>query len=182
MKRTQGATVERHLDGITVTLHDRYRGLLHLLFYCVIGAAIGLTLPMLFLFVFLTATPAWLSASLAILGVLAGSFQLGTTQDGGLANFLAQSISTRGGSILVSGLLSERRIPMVDVIAFDKEDCMLVTRDFRTLHLAPSQPPTVRMELAVALSEALTLSPDGVPADVPESLRRMKPAPQKLPH
>lgn len=179
MSRSRELQVERHLDGVTVTFAARSIGLVHLLMYCAVGAGILTGALILFLGIFLWQVPPIVLLVAAILGALVGGFRLGQEQDGGLANFLAQSVSARGGTILVSGLLSERRIPMVDVIAFDQGACMVITRDYRTIHLALSQPDPVRQVLAGAISEVLPGSPDGTPEDVPEAIRHMNAVPQK---
>ena len=181
MSPSRELQVERHLDGVTVTFAERSIGLVHLLVYCAVGASILGSALAVFSAVTLWPVPLGLVLAACIIGALAGGMRLSQEHDGGLANFLAQSVSARGGTILVSGLLSEQRISMVDVIAFDRDACMLVTRDYRTIHLALSQPEPVRQVLASALSEVLPGSPDGTPEDVPEAIRHMKAVPQKTP-
>ena len=83
-------------------------------------------------------------------------------------------IQTHGDNLTIHKGLRERRIPLADVLAFDEDACVIVTRQYRAIPLAPNTSPADRVRVLRALREAFRDRTSGDPDAIPDALRALR--------
>jgi hypothetical protein len=172
----EGVKVEQRLDGLSFQVRGASPEVLADLLFLVRGALVPLNL-MTWLWVWLAidSLQVMLPASMAVLLVLATWHWTNTAVlQQVVGRRLAQRFTIQGQSMTIHGLFRERHVPLADIVAFDAAQCVLVTRSYRIIELAPLHGAEVRRQLAAHISEALSAARGGSPADIPKGLGMLR--------
>jgi membrane protein YdbS with pleckstrin-like domain len=170
--------VEHHLDGVTIRLHPGTRPAVRMLLGALLGLAVVVGLGLLADATFTMSWPAniastWVLAFLLVAVLLAGR-GLVRRWRGTLREHLTHTITIRGGQLTRHSALGVSRTPLSDIVAFDAERCVLVTRRYRAIRLAAGERPVVRAALSALIEEHIDHTPDGSTDDVPRALRQLQ--------
>lgn len=90
-----------------------------------------------------------------------------------IAPLVPLHITVHGDNLTVRQWMRERRIPLADVLAFNESACLIVTRQYQAISLAPNTSPEDQDRVLRALKAAFRDRTSGEPNAIPEALRRL---------
>lgn len=164
--------VEQHMDGLTIAFRNRNAGLALMAHHMLIGGGVGLGLAMMPTLLLL-----WpLSHLFVLIAVTAAAVVIGALlnqRHGGTADLLMHTVTVRGENLILDGWFTQRRIPLVDVVAFQQDGCVLITKENQALRLGAAHGDVARQELSNLLAETIASRPTGTAKDIPDSLRKL---------